>query len=476
MDARGVPLLERIGNAVVSYVIYLRQMIFPAGLATPYPNPPNGQPIGDVCLALVALAAITAGVVAFRKKRPYLLTGWLWYLGMAFPVIGIIQISADAAHADRYTYVPGIGLALAATWAVADASAGWRHQRLALGGLMIAAIGALTIRGHIQTSYWRDEESLWTHTLACTSNNRVALNNMGNLLLKQGKLDEAIARYRKALDIKPDYADALNNLGTALSAKENLEEAIVQFRKALEITPDSAVACYNLASALARNGNLQEAIAQYRKALEINPDFMDARYYLCKALLLTGDLDAAMTCFEKKAALSPDLPASWRDFGNDFLLKEDWALAIICYQQAIKINPRYADAWAALGMACSKNGRSRDAIDAWQKSLEINPDQFYVQNDLAWLLATASDPSLRNGAQAVALATKASQWSGGGNPAVLRTLAAAYAEQASYGPAAATARRALELAARQKQDALAATLENEMKLYLANTPLRNAPR
>jgi len=476
MDAHRLPLLERIGNAVVSYVVYLGQMVFPAGLATPYPNPPSGQPPGKACLALVLLAAITAGVVACRKKRPYLLAGWLWYLGMLFPVIGIVQISADAAHADRYTYLPGIGLAMAVTWAAADASAGWKHRRLVLGGLTMAVIGALAVCGHIQTSYWRDEESLWTRALACASNNSVALNNMGNLLVKRGKLDEAIAQYGKALDIHPDYADARNNLGAALSAKGNLDEAIVQFRKALELIPDSAAACYNLGSALARKGNLEEAVAQYRKALEINPDFAQARYYLCKALLLTGDLDGAMACFVKKAAMTPDPPARWYSFGNDFLLKEDWEEAIMCYRQAAKINPRFADAWAALGMACFKNGQSQEAIDSWQKALEINPGQFHVLNDLAWLLATASDPSLRNAAQSVALAAKAGQLSGGVNPAVLHTLAAAYAAEGNYGLAAATARRALELAAQQKQDTLAAALQQEIKLYEANMPLRNAPR
>ena len=150
-DASRLPLLERLGNALVSYGVYLWQMVYPAGLAAPYPNPPNGQPLWKVCLAFVLLAGISAGVILCRNKRPFLLTGWLWYLGMLFPVIGIIQISPDASHADRYTYLPGIGLAIAAIWAAADGSAGWKHRRLALGGLMMAVVGALMVRGHIQS-------------------------------------------------------------------------------------------------------------------------------------------------------------------------------------------------------------------------------------------------------------------------------------------------------------------------------------
>jgi len=403
--ANRVPLLERLGNAAVSYVVYLRQTVCPLGLAIPYPLPPNGQPPWKVSLALLLLAAMTAGAVVWRKKRPWLLAGWLWYLGMLVPVIGIVQISGDAAHADRYTYLPGIGLAMAATWAVADWSAGWKHRRTALGGLMMAVTGALAVCACVQTSYWKDSESLWTRALACDSSNSTALNNMGNVLVNQNKPDKAIALFRKALDIAPgfaeahnnlglalfamgnakdaiaefrgaleidpDYGEARNNLGSGLCAMGNLDEAIVQFHKALRLIPNSAPACYNLASALARKGNLEEAIAQYRKALEINPGYAEARYYLCKALLRTGDMDGAMARFQEQPAMSPDPLARWTHFGNDFLQRQDWEEAILCYRQAIQINPRSADAFANLGMACLKKGETKQALDAWQKALEL---------------------------------------------------------------------------------------------------------
>jgi tetratricopeptide (TPR) repeat protein len=471
-----LPLLERIGNAAVSYVVYLGQTVFPAGLAIPYPNPPNGQPPGKVCLALVALAAISAGVMMWRKKRPCLLTGWLWYLGMLLPVIGIVPISADAAHADRYTYLPGIGLALAVTWAVADGSASWKHRRLALGGLMIAAVSALTVRGHIQTSYWKDSQSLWTRALACTSGNYTALINQGALLVKQGKLDEGMALFQKSLEIAPANADALNNLANALATKGEDEAAIAQYQKALEIQPDSAEARYNLANVLVKHGRLDEAIAHYRKSVEINPGNEAAQNNLGQALLLKGDLDGGMAALEKAAAINPDPPARWNSLGREFSQKGNWKAAILFYREATKINPRFAEAWAGLGMACLRNGQTKEAVDAWQKTLELNPANLPVENNLAMLLATASDPSLRNGAEAVALATKASQSSGGGNPLILGTLAAAYAEEGNFDLAAATARRALELAAGQKQDTVAATLQKQIKLYEAKTPLRNAPQ
>ena len=610
-NAERLPLLERMGNAVVSYVVYLRQMIFPAGLATPYPIVPGGQPYWKVCLAMMLLAAISAAVVTWRKTRPWLLTGWLWYLGMLFPVIGIVQISSDAGHADRYTYLPEIGLAAAGIWAVAEWCARWEGRRVVLGGLGAGVVCALGVWGYHQTSYWRSSKTLWTRALACTSGNSVAhnalglvfikdgktaeaiqefrkalsikpdyiaaLNNLGNvfandgkveeavqayqkalavkpddlsvlndfgvLLAKDGKLEEAIAEYRKALKINPDFAEAHLNLGIALGHNGQREESIEQYRKALKIQPgyteawgnlgvalfsmgekEQAIACYrkaleidptyvdaeyNLGYALALEGKTEEAIAQYRKALEIKPDyafafnglgaafygkeewdesiaqyrkaleikpdFTAARRGLDKALLRKGEFDEVMARFNRTAASSPDLLTKWCNLGNDYLQTGNLDKAILCYRQATKANPRSADACANLGLASFQKGEIREAIDAWQRSLEINPDQPSVQNNLAWLLATTPDASLRNGAKAVALAEQASHSDAGGNPVVLHTLAAAYAEMGRYGDAVATARRALEIAAAQKNDDLNAKLPMEIILYQADRPLRDAP-
>jgi tetratricopeptide (TPR) repeat protein len=180
-----------------------------------------------------------------------------------------------------------------------------------------------------------------------------------------------------------------------------------------------------------------------------------------------------MACFEKTTTLDPDPLTRWQSLGNAFLQKEDLDLAIVCFRQAIRIKPRSAEACANLGMAFFKKGAIKEAIGSWQQALEIKPDQLYVQNNLAWLLATTADTSLRNGTKAVALATHANQLSGGGNPAILHTLAVAYAEEGSYGLATGAARRALELAMTQKKASLAATLQKEIKLYEANTPPRN---
>jgi tetratricopeptide (TPR) repeat protein len=572
-----VPIPMRLGNVLVSYVVYLRQMVWPAGLAAFYPYPVKGFPLWETGLAFLLLAGISGGVLAFWRKRPWLLAGWFWYLGMMAPVIGIVQLGGFA-HADRNTYLPQIGLYVLLTWAAADLSANWRHRSLVQGACATAILVALIFCAHTQTAYWRDSQLLWTHTLSCTSGNTVAhndlgiflalkgereaaiaqyrkalainpgyaaaycnlgnslalkkedleeaiaeyrkaleitpdsveaRNNLGLALMKNGQVDEAVAQYRKALETKPDSAEIQNNLGNALAAKGNLQGAIAQYRKALEINPDYVEAHYNLGNSLALNkgdieeaiaqyhkalqirpgygdahnhlgvvlfsqARVEEAIAQYRQALEINPDDADVRDNLGKALLRKGDYDGAMACFQKSATLSSEPPATWYRLGNGFLQKGDLDAAIECYRQERKINPRSADTCANLGLAFFQKGEIKEAMDSWQKALEIKPDQLNALNNLAWLLATTPEASLRNGSKAVALAAQANQLSGGGDPTILHSLAAAYAEEGSYGLATVTARRALELAVEQKNDALAGGLQKEIKLYEAGTPVRES--
>ena len=187
-------------NAVVSYITYLWQMIHPSELACLYPNPANYLPLWQVAGALGLLLAISGAAWALRKTHPWLVVGWLWYLGMLIPAIGIVQIS-HYAHADRYTYLPQIGLYVLLTWGAADLCAGWRHRRWLLGGLSMVILVALIFCAHTQTSYWRNDELLWTHTLACTSGNYVAHNNAGEALFQKGKVDEAGIQYQMALQI-----------------------------------------------------------------------------------------------------------------------------------------------------------------------------------------------------------------------------------------------------------------------------------
>jgi tetratricopeptide (TPR) repeat protein len=498
-----LPFGLRLENAVVSCVTYLWQMIHPSGLACVYPNPTNYLPLWQVAGALGLLLAISRAVWAFHQTHPWLVVGWLWYLGMMIPVIGIVQISYYA-HADRYTYLPQIGLYLLLTWTAADLCAGWRHRRLVLGGCSTILLMALVFCAHTQASYWRNSESLWTHTLACTSDNYIghnnlgnallekgsvdeaivhfqtalqinpdhaeAHNNLGNILLQKGKVDEAIAHFQKALQIIPDYAEVHYNLGNALLQKGKVDEAIAHYQMALQIKPDNAEAHYNLGNELLQKGKVDEAIAHFQKALQITPEFAEAHYNLGDALLQKGKVDEAIAHFQKALQITPEFAEAHYNLGGALLQKGSVDEAIAHYQKALQIKPDYAKAHFNLGNALFQKGSVDEAIAHFQKALEIDPDYAKAQNNLAWVLATCPQASLRNGNKAVELAQRANQLTGDGNPAILGTLAAAYAEAGRFPEAVETAQRALQLAETQSNTALAEAIRSQMKLYQAGLP------
>ena len=259
-----LPVSARISNALVAYVVYIRQMFWPARLAVFYPHPENRLPVLEISLALIVLVGITAAAFVFRKKAPYFVTGWLWYLGMLVPVIGLVQVGWQG-HADRYTYLPQIGLYIAVTWAVTDLTCSWRFQRMALGAAALIVVGALSWRGWLQTSYWRDSETLFTHALAVTSNNDVALNNLGIIFLDKGQLDDAISKLQAAIDLRPENAPAHDNLAKALLKKGQVAEAMVHYRKFLELEPANVEARNTLGTALIQQGHVREAIDQWQE-------------------------------------------------------------------------------------------------------------------------------------------------------------------------------------------------------------------
>jgi tetratricopeptide (TPR) repeat protein len=357
----------RVGNALISCVAYLGQMFWPSGLAVLYPFTAGGVGVSAVVLSLVLLAGISTGVFILRRRRPYLLTGWLWYLIMLAPVIGIVQVGAQA-RADRYTYLPQIGLYLLLTWAAADLCAGWRHRRVVLGGGSTIILMALIFCARVQTAYWRNSESLWTHTLACTSDNFIGHNNLGIALLKTGNVDEAMVHYQMALEIKPDFAEAHNNLGNFLFQKGSVDEAIVHYQMALEINPDYAEAHYNLGNALLKMGNVDEAIAHLQKALQINPDYAEAHNNLGYALIQKGSVDEATAHFQKALQINPDYADAHNNLGNMLLEKGSVDEAIIHFQKALQIKPDFAEAHKNLSNALLQKGRVDEAIPHFQKA------------------------------------------------------------------------------------------------------------
>lgn len=299
-----VPAFLRLGNAAVSYVVYLRQMAWPARLAVLYPFQPEGPPAWKILVALLLLAACSAAFFLVRRRRPYLLVGWLWYLGMLVPVIGLIQVGAQS-HADRYTYLPQIGIYVALAWLAGDIAA---SSRLGQAGRCAAAavlIAALVLRTRDQATYWRDGESLWTHPIACTSRNGVAENDLGNIFIQEGRLDDAIGSFQKAVEFQPRFAFAWSNLGNAFAAKRHLEDAAVSYRKAIEVDPAYAEAHFNYGNALFQGGRLEAAMAQYRAAIVIRAEYGEAHANLGSALFRAGRTDAAILEYQRALASRP---------------------------------------------------------------------------------------------------------------------------------------------------------------------------
>jgi tetratricopeptide (TPR) repeat protein len=390
------------------------QTFWPVRLAVFYPHPNNALPIWQVTLATTLLLAFSAMVILLRKKRPYLLTGWFWYVGMLVPVIGIVQIG-EQGHADRYTYLPHIGLFLLIVWTAADFSTAWSVRREYLWLVATATIAILSYGAVVQTSFWKNSEALWNHTLSVTSNNDFAHNNLGFLYLQRGELDEAISHFETALQIRSGNSQTRYNLGTALVHM-------------------------NLANALAREGRPEEAIMHYEEAIKLRPDYGDAYYNFGSVLLQQGRIDDAIAQWQKALAIQPNDAAAHTSIGNAFLQKGWPDTAIAHYQKAVEIDPR-----------------------------EVN-----ARNNMAWVLATSSDASIRNGAMAVSLATQAVEISGGKDAIFFRTLAASYGECGKFADAIAAAEKGREIAISRGDSHLARTLERDIALYRADTPLHQA--
>jgi len=297
-----LPLGWRINNAIVSAVTYIWQMFWPTRLAVFYPHPEDRLAIWQVALALGLLIAITALAFTYRKTRPYLLVGWLWYLIMLLPVIGIVQVGLQG-HADRYSYLPHIGLYLALTWLIADVFSSVRYRRAVLAAAGVTVLVALSACTWKQTLSWRNSETLWTRALAVTTDNETAHTNFGMLLLSEGQVGEAISHFETALQIVSKSGEGhysltraiiYCDLANALVRTGRIEEAITDLEKAVELQPNYADAHYNLGSVLLQNGEIDRAIAQWRTTLSINPNDGGAHTALGNALLQKRELRDAI--------------------------------------------------------------------------------------------------------------------------------------------------------------------------------------
>jgi tetratricopeptide (TPR) repeat protein len=337
-----IPLGVRVAHALVTYCGYLGKCLWPSGLAAFYPFFPEAPPIGQTLAAALLLAAITAAAAALFKTRPYLLIGWLWYVGTLVPVIGLVQVGGQLM-ADRYTYVPLIGVFIMAVWTAADVSARWAARRLlpaCAAGIVVVACTVLTLR---QIQYWRDGVSLFRHALDVTDNNWVAHAGLGAALSKQSP-SEAESEFQKSVAILSAYAETHNAKGLEFAKSPGrTRDAIREFRTALEIMPNLPDAHFNLGSALAGTpGGQSEAIEEFQAAVRLKPDFAGAHYFLGYLL-----------------SRSPGRHAE----------------AIAEYEAVLRLEPSQYQAQFNLGLLLSEiPGRESEAIGHFEAALRINPN------------------------------------------------------------------------------------------------------
>jgi tetratricopeptide (TPR) repeat protein len=375
-----VPLGLRLAIAPASYLGYLAKMLWPARLAALYPLEIS-IPYPRALLGVVLLMGVTALAIRAGRRHGYFLVGWLWFVGTLVPVIGLVQVG-DQAMADRYTYIPLIGLFVAIAWGATELAARWKFSRFALGAASVAVLLGCAAVARAQVGYWSDSTALWRHALAVTEGNYVAHNNLGGVLVKQGKADEAIMHFEEALRLRPDYAEAQNNLGMALVLEGKFDEAAGRFREALKDQPDYADAENNLGKALMWQGKLDEAVPHFAEALRIAPDFAEAQNDWGMVLMTEGKLDEAAQRFREALRIKPDFAEAHDKLGSVLAGQGRASEAIAEYEEALRINPEYVEAHNDLGVALGRQGRLDEAEREFGEALRIKPGDADASNNL----------------------------------------------------------------------------------------------
>lgn len=348
----------RMANAVVSYSTYLWMTFWPHDLAVLYPYP-TSLPWLKVIVSILILLGISAVCLARRRSSPHLLAGWLWYLGMLVPVIGLVQVGAQA-HADRYTYLPQIGLWFALSWEVAALIRirPLLRRFVPIGvGVIMVMLSACALH---QTRIWRDSESLWEHALAVTSNNFVAHYNLGHVVGQQGRYDEAVSHFNEVLRIDPDLFDGLINMGITLLAQGKTNEAISYLNRAIEVQPRSGKAHMQLALALVNQGRGDDALVSFRQAMELAPDDANIRTNLGLMLARQGKLSEAASQLDEALRLNPKSAEAHNNLGLVFLMAKEPEKSLPHFVEALRLKPD-------LAVAQDNLKRAQRQIDAQRK-------------------------------------------------------------------------------------------------------------
>lgn len=411
-----VPITLRISNALVSYVTYMGKMIWPFELAVYYPFP-DSILLWQVAGAGVLLTAITGVFLFFMNRKRYMAVGWLWYLGTLVPVIGIVQGGLWPAIADRWAYVPLIGLFIIIAWGIFDIAQKWKFGKLVMAGLAITVIAGLFISTRVQLQYWKNSRTLFEHELEATAGNAVAYNNLGNALLEEGLTEAAINHYRSALKIDPNYAKAHMNLGNAFMNVGSVDEAVKHYvasiginplvakthnnlavaftaqgrfsdshshlQEALRLDPNYADAYNNLGAVYRKQGRVENAAKCYLEAIRLRPDFAEAYHNLGLLLWREGQLKAAAFYFRKALEKKADYHGAREKLAITQAAIDEFKAKVSQVKRQIGNNPENSHLYLKLGDLYKKHGEVDEAIAQYQKALSIHPGLLAAVNSLA---------------------------------------------------------------------------------------------
>ncbi len=499
-----VSLFRRAGNAAVAYLMYVWKTIWPVHLAAFYPYPRH-QSLLLILTAVVFLLACSALAFLGTKRRPFLFTGWFWFLGTLVPTIGLVQVGSQAM-ADRYMYIPSIGLFALIVWGLRGFLMAWATiagRALATAAGIIALVGFVFCTS-FQINTWHDSARLFIHAVETTKDNYTAYNGLGGALDAENQSEEALAAYRQCVQINPRYPEGQYNLGTAFLNRGRLDDAVEHLNAALKWNPDYVAARNNLGKTLMMQGKLDQAAAQFNQAIHSDTNYAQAYYDLGTVLMAQSRPDAAVSPFSKAIQLKPDYFDACGNLGIAYMELGRKTDGITQLSRAVELRPNDATAHANLGLALMDSGRlpesatqffsalrinpadpkthfnlaralagqhqTADAMTHYRAALGLKPDFAQALENLAWILATDPNPKLRDGQEALALAQKACKITNDKEAGPILTLAAAEAATARFSDAADTARKARDLAAAAGDLATAARAEMLLKQFEAWQP------
>ena len=434
---------DRIGNGFVAYARYLGKLFWPTDLSAFYPHPGH-WPAHALIPAMLLVLGVSAAVFFIRRRKPYLFVGWFWYLGVLVPMLGLVQVDAQSM-ADRYTYLPSVGFLLGLVWGLRDFARGvpWLGPVLASAGVS-AAVACAAVTNH-QFAYWKDSLTLFEHAAEIYEDSYVPHSCLGHVYLVTGRWEEARVQWEECVRLRPDAPTAHNQLGRALAELGRPHDAIVHFQKATELQPGFAEAEYNLGDTLFKGKRYEEAVRQFQKVIEVlgrdrntNALYRSAQSELARTFMQTGKYQDALACLQSAVALMPADP----------------------------------DLRANLGMCQAALGRRAPAMANFREALKLGSDSVTLINNLAWLLATETDDTARNGAEAITLAQRACTLTQYRQPSLLDTLSAAYAQAGRFDDAVETAEKARALWSAAGDQSMAQADESLLKIYRDHKPCR----